>query len=411
MKQAPEKLAFTKTRLDALAAPSRGRRFVYDVKVPGLALAVTAAGTRTFYLYRWLSGGPQRVRIGRYPDVSIEQARREAARLNGLMVQGVNPQAVRRAVRREATLGDLVTDYLERAQGRLRPRSLEEYTHLQRRYLGPLALRRLSTIDRAAVERLHAGVGRVHGHYAANRMLALVSAAFNHCAAGAANPAHGVKRFKEHSRDRFLDAGELRRFFVALEAEPSAAWRDFFAATLLTGARRANVLAMRWNDLDLDRGLWRIPAADAKGGEALTMILAAPVVGLLRRRAADRNGNLYVFPGVGASGHLHSPKTAWHGLLKRAGLVDAEGKNTVRIHDLRRTLGSWQAAAGASLSIIGKTLGHKNVATTAIYARLDLESVRASVNTAAAAIMDAAHDRKALPAPQVGPARKKGEVR
>jgi integrase len=92
----------------------------------------------------------------------------------------------------------------------------------------------------------------------------------------------------------------------------------------------------------------------------------------------------FVFPGKGQTGHLAEPKKGWARVLHRAGLSD------LRIHDLRRTLGSWQAKQGASLAIIGKSLNHKNQNTTAIYARLDLDPVRHSVNTATDAIMAAA---------------------
>ncbi|MBC7857107.1 MAG: tyrosine-type recombinase/integrase, partial [Pirellulaceae bacterium] len=86
----------------------------------------------------------------------------------------------------------------------------------------------------------------------------------------------------------------------------------------------------------------------------------------------------------GKAEHLVDPTRIWKRILERAGLPG------LRIHDLRRTLGSWQAATGASLPIIGKSLGHKNQATTAIYARLDLDPIRASVDTAALAILAAA---------------------
>jgi integrase len=88
-----------------------------------------------------------------------------------------------------------------------------------------------------------------------------------------------------------------------------------------------------------------------------------------------------VFPGRGKTGHLVEPKTAWARILKRAGLQN------LRLHDLRRTLGSWQAATGASLPIIGKSLGHKSLAATQVYARLNLDPVRAAVNTATDAML------------------------
>jgi integrase len=89
----------------------------------------------------------------------------------------------------------------------------------------------------------------------------------------------------------------------------------------------------------------------------------------------------WVFPGTGVTGHLVSPKNAWLRIKKRAGLPD------IHLHDLRRTLGSWQAATGASPAIIGKTLNHKDISTTTIYARLSLDPVRNAMDVATAAIL------------------------
>jgi integrase len=108
---------------------------------------------------------------------------------------------------------------------------------------------------------------------------------------------------------------------------------------------------------------------------------------VLKARQPEQE-EIFVFPGTGESGHLEEPKKGWKRVLDRAGLEN------LRIHDLRRTLGSWQAKSGASLAIIGKSLNHKNVATTAIYARLDLDPVRLSVNTATNAIMAAANPKE-----------------
>ena len=91
-----------------------------------------------------------------------------------------------------------------------------------------------------------------------------------------------------------------------------------------------------------------------------------------------------MFPGDGKHGHYHDPRKGWLRILKRAGIEN------LRLHDLRRTLGSWQAKTGASLVVIGKSLGHKSPQATAVYARLDLDPVRKSMETATAAILQAA---------------------
>jgi integrase len=143
---------------------------------------------------------------------------------------------------------------------------------------------------------------------------------------------------------------------------------------------------MRWEDLDLEHGLWRIP--DTKAGTPVVVPLAAPAVEILLARQEETNESPWVFPSRGKTGHLTEPKSAWKRILERAGLED------VRIHDLRRTLGSWQAITGSTLPIIGKSLGHTQPATTMIYSRLTVTPVRESVDRAASAILAIAENKK-----------------
>ena len=140
---------------------------------------------------------------------------------------------------------------------------------------------------------------------------------------------------------------------------------------------------MRWEELNLARATWIIPAEKSKSGEAVHVALTPPVLRILKERKLNSISE-WIFPGTGRSGHLVEPKSAWKRILKRAGLTD------LRLHDLRRTLGSWQAATGASLPIIGKSLGHKSLQATQIYARLNLDPVRDAVNTATNAMLAAA---------------------
>jgi integrase len=155
--------------------------------------------------------------------------------------------------------------------------------------------------------------------------------------------------------------------------------------SLLTGARRSNVLAMSWDELHLDRGEWRISMT--KNGTPQTLPLVAGAIDVLksRKELTECADSAYVFPGAGQSGHLVEPKKAWKIILGKAGIKD------LRLHDLRRTMGSWQAGTGANLSVIGRSLNHKSTATTAIYARLWMEPVRSSMQAAAAAMLEAAN--------------------
>ena len=146
---------------------------------------------------------------------------------------------------------------------------------------------------------------------------------------------------------------------------------------------------MAWADLHLDAAAWRIP--ETKSGEPVQVHLPAKAVEILRRRHAEADGCPWVFPGgkKNRASHLTSPKLAWKRVTTAAGL------DGLRLHDLRRTLGSWQAIAGSSLGIIGASLGHKSQQSTAVYARLTHAPVVASVDAATSAILAAGNPKRA----------------
>ena len=194
------------------------------------------------------------------------------------------------------------------------------------------------------------------------------------------NPVAHLSLFKETKRQRFLLPEEVSAFFNAVNAEPNETIRDFIYVCLLTGGRRANVQAMAWPQIDFNLKIWTVSAAEAKGGETLTIPLLPQALEILTRRKKTATSE-WVFSGRGRTGHLVEPKGAWKRILKTAGLSD------LRLHDLRRTLGSWQAIMGSSLLVIGKSLGHKNASSTQIYARLSNSAVRESMEKATNALL------------------------
>jgi integrase len=382
------RLNFTKAAIEALVLPAQGKRlWVYDSKVGGLALQVTSTGAKSFYVVRKVEGKTEFIRLGAYPDLTIEQARKKAQAVNGEIARGINPAEARREKRREWTLGELWADYLEH-HAKVHKKSWREDEAQFRRYLQPWANRKLSAIKRTEVKALHARLGQDHGHYAANRLLALLRHMVNYAVRERGvklleNPALGVKPFKEEKRERWLAAEELPTFFQAVAEETNPNIRDYVMLSLLTGARKSNVLSMRWGEVDLERAVWTIPAAKFKTGKPLVIPLAAQAVVILetRRRAYGHTG--VVFPSTGKTGRMVEPKAGWGRILKRAGLEN------LRLHDLRHTLASWQVAQGASLAIVGRGLGHNSTVTTARYAHLAVDPVRDAMNKAVAAMWTA----------------------
>lgn len=375
---------FTKPQLEALPFAQAGERFTYhdtNKNAAGLQLRITATA-KTFFIQKRVNGIPERVTLGKFPDMTIEQARKNAAEVVARVAKGESVATAKRIKREEMTLQDLFDEYMSRkAVFNKRPDKPKDTFRL---YLSPWSNRKLSSIKHEEVDRLHKKIGKEKGQVTANIALKLLHVMFNKAITEwriwqGENPAHGIKKFPEKSRDRFLQVDELPRFFKALGQEENGTIRDYILISLLTGARKSNVLAMRWEQINFERAEWRIP--ETKNGTPQTVTLSPEVLEILQNRKSESE---FVFPGEGKSGHLMEPKKGWARILKRAGLSD------LRIHDLRRTLGSWQAKTGASLAIIGKSLNHKNTSTTAIYARLDLDPVRESVERATGAILTAA---------------------
>lgn len=383
------KINFTVKTLTALPHPQANRIYYYDNKTRGLGICLLPSGKKTFVVYRKINGRPERITLGAFPDISIEQARGKAGEINSLIANGENPAQKNRLAKAEITLGEMFEEYLKR-HAKIHKLSWQEDQRQFETYLSHWKNRKLSTIRKHDIQKLHQETGDKSGHYAANRLLALLSSIFNRanefCLWDKSNPAHGIKKFKEKSRSRFLQSDELPKFFEALREEQNETVRDYILLSLLTGARRGNALAMRWEEINFELGLWQIPKT--KNGESHTIPLVPQAIEILNNRHTSKQSD-WVFPGIGRLGHLADPKKAWQRLLKRAGI------NNLRLHDLRRSLGSWQAATGASLAIIGKTLAHKNVNTTAVYARLNIDPVRDAMNKATQAIWEAGNSHTA----------------
>lgn len=380
-----KKQSFTKKTLSNIAAPASGRIYVHDGSEKGLSVYVTPNGAVTFFVRKRINGRDERIVIGRFPDISIEQARQKAMEIKSQVALGKDPSEDKKRLRAEITFGEMFQEYMER-YSKKQKRSWKFDEREVNKFCSHWFTRKASHISRQEVQILHERVHDNNGLYQANRILERISAIYNRAIRWGwegANPARGVKKFKEKSRDRFLKRDEMPRFFAALAEDENEIAREFILLSLLTGARKANVLAMRWNEINFEMQEWRIP--ETKNGESHTVPLSEQAIEILERRRAATN-SMFVFPSNGKTGHYADPKRAWERILKRANIAD------LRIHDLRRTLGSWMAATGTTTAIIGKTLAHKSVQATKIYERLDLDPVRASVNRATDAIMDSVNN-------------------
>lgn len=437
-----ERFKFSKTSLIGLPLPEQGkRRTVYDTEVQRLALRITSAGTKTFYVVKRTGSSVTWIKLDTFPDMTVDQARKQAETVMGEFAGGTNRATVKRALKKEPTFSEVFKDFLiskrKRSGKPLADKTRKDYLDLLRLHLSSVSKTKLSEITRASVKALHLKMSR-NSNAQADKAVALIGAVFTFALDRelfqGVNPAARIQKNEAISRDRFVTAEELPHVLGAIMESTQ---RDFFLLALLTGARRGNIQSMAWRDLDLERAVWRIPTT--KNGEPQVVPLGLEAVTVLaaRKEIADQakraDRSVYVFPGTGESGHLVELKTAWARILKRAGelrlkalLTADEGDDLLglaakhkikpdeyeirdlRPHDLRRTLGSWQAINNASLAIIGKSLGHKSHQATAIYARLSIDPVRQSVSAATASMLKAAGVKQGADVIPIDRARRAG---
>jgi integrase len=276
------------------------------------------------------------------------------------------------------------------------------------------------------MQRLFNRITEKSGKIAANRFIDRLRAIFNkgiEYGWKGVNPVTGIKKHKSKSRDRYLQKEELPKFFEALQEEENIKLKDYILLSLLTGIRKSNVLSIRWQDISFQNETLYLP--DTKNGVPQLVPLVPDALEILKRRAKNKDGSQWIFPSeTSASGHLIEPKKVWKRILQNTTLkiwqddsnlkpfienvkkslsvgysvnqlfntINEEAKKQgvelptavmdVRLHDLRRSLGSWLCHSGASQYIIGKSLNHKSSKSTEVYARLQIDPVREAMNKA-----------------------------
>jgi integrase len=398
------RFAFTEARLRALRPPvERSELYVRDSEVRGLVYRISRNDHRAFYLYVKDRGRPVKVKIGG-GYLAVADARKLARERLTERDRGGDLLAKRRATREVETIGSMWDAYrVGFLETRATPKTAETWVSLWNVWLAPWASRRADQVAPEDVVELHAKIGkgriagadeskpgrRLGGPRTANKAVALLRRIYNYSRVENPVKPGTVELFRQHSRERYLTPPELKRFFAALATEPDQTIADFILLALFTGARRANLQSMRWDEIDLDAEQWTIPAEKFKTRRAVTIALPPAAVAILKARQQLNAMRAVPSPWVlasnrSAAGHLVEPKTAFKRICREAKLKD------LRIHDLRRTMGSWMAGLGTSLPVIGKALGHASQAATAIYSRISLDPVRESVNGAVDAMLLAA---------------------
>ncbi len=419
----------TKRAVEALRPRTDGDYFTWDATLPGFGVRVQPSG-RKVYVVGFRAQGSRRFRrvtLGRHGAITIEQARQLAKQHLGDVAKGEDPASQRVTARNAPTVAELGVDYLAHVEALRSPATTRKYREQWEAYVVPMfGTRKVASITLADVAKLHRKLS--DKPVTANRVAALLGAFFSYAGRQGAipthvNPTRGLERYAEKGKERFLTPAEFSALGDALakaekvglvapehlrrqkggknrpkSADVPTPADPFAIAALrlmaLTGARSGEVLSLRWDAVDLERGFLRLgmtktgPSVRPLGGAAKELLANLPHV----------QGNPHVFPGRVKGAHLDNVKRLWSSVRVAAGLPD------VRLHDLRHSFASGAAAAGQPLLVIGKLLGHRQVSTSAKYAHLADDPMRRAADETAGAI---ARAMAAAPSTPVTPLKRK----
>jgi integrase len=403
------KIRLTKRSVDAFTLPAGGEVVVWDAELRGFGVRVSPTGRRTYFVRKRTKAARQvRVTLGVHGEVTAEQARAAAVRVLGRIADGADPaeerhraRAAEEKRRNTLTVAGLADKFLaEHAEVHCRPRTAAEYRALIERIIKPkLGAIKVPDLEHDDVAKLHRDLAKTP--YVANRVLAVLSKMFSLAIVWKMRPDHpvkGVVRYQEEKRQRFLSVAELGRLGQALAEHPYKISANAIRMLLLTGARRGEVLAMEWSQVETEPGIWIKPAALTKQKKLHRVPLSPGARQLLADMQKYRKPDeVYVFPGRGPGEHLAEIKKSWVAVCKAAGVGSA------RIHDLRHSYASVLASSGLSLPVIGALLGHTQPQTTARYAHLADDPLQEATNRVDALLTALAGDRKV----EVAPLRKR----
>jgi integrase len=351
---------------------------IWDSEVIGFGVRCRRSGAK-HYVLKMRAGGRQRwITIGRHGSPwTPDAARAEARRLLGLRAGGGDPATERDRQKGVITVAELGRRFLdEYVPQHCKARTVYEYRRAVEQFIAPsLGRYQISDIQRADIAQFHHNLR--DRPYQANRTLAVLAKMMNLAEEwglrpdGSSNPCRHVKKFRELKRERYLTREELHRLGMVLaEAQANETENPVVIAALslliLTGARLREILTLRWEYVDLDDAILRLP--DSKTGPKQIYLNEAAIK--LLNAIPRMVGNPHVIVGHKPGAHLVEIQKPWCRIRTKAGLPG------VRIHDLRHSFASTAAGMNMSLPMIGKLLGHTQAATTQRYAHLAADPVR-----------------------------------
>lgn len=388
-------MKITKRLIDQLE-PTAKDAFYFDDGLTGFGVKVTKGGKKNFIVQARVDGAARRFTIGEYGRPwSLDQAKDAAMQVLAEISKGTDPRKARNARKAAISMKELIEEYVQRATAQKKKSTIDFENGLIKYHILPLlGTSKVIDLTRSDLQKFQLAVAKgktatdvktrprgraivTGGKGSANRTLALLSSILTFAVNEghrADNPAKGIKHYKLEKHDRYLTEPELERLGAALsDAENNGTSPYVIAAIkflILSGCRRNEALTLRWQWLDFDRNLAKLP--DSKTGKKI-LLLGSAVMELLAPLPKVADSEL-VFPSAAGGLTPMSIQKAWAKIRLAAGLHD------LRLHDLRHNFASSAVSAGNSLYIVGKLLGHTQPQTTQRYAHLAADPLHAAAD-------------------------------
>lgn len=375
-------------RLVEAAKPQDKDYIICDDDLAGFAVRILPSGRRSYIVQYRIGNRYRRMSLGAHGVLTPEKARRMAFKVLAAVKDGEDPAGERSRARKACTVNELAERFdQEHISVRLKPGTATEYRRNLRRFILP-ALGRLKVADvtRADVAKFHHDLR--HIPYQANRNLEVISKMFSMAEMwgmrpDGSNPRLHIKKYPEEKRERYLSQKELSDLGSVLNEAEEMGVDDIYAISairllIFTGCRLNEIMSLKWTEVDFANSCLRL--SDSKTG-ARVVHLGPPALDLLQNLKRQPK-NPWVICGKIPGTNRKEIQKFWQRIRKRAGIED------VRIHDLRHSFASNAVAQGMSLPMIGKLLGHTQVQTTARYAHLAADPVKAAATSISSDIFD-----------------------
>lgn len=406
-----KRVRFTKDLLISLSATTKRERY-RDSKVEGLILDVLPTGRKVFRVYKRLRGqpAPVNVTIGKFPDVSVDQARSSALTILKNIATGVNPNEVERVNRRSnITLIQVFGDYKSRKE--LKAETIRGYDQVMRAYLSDWHNLPLVGLTEASIKSRHKELSS-RSRAQADLCMRLLRALFNFAsyeykgindqAIFTKNPVEVLSHQKLWNnvgrKQTRIYKNDIKAWYAALVKLRTGADSftqavcDFIEMTFFTGLRKAELLRLPWADVNLEARVFCV--AKTKNGDPLLLPISDHLLTIFQRRRAVTNG-AFVFQADNEYGYVREPKKIINKLEEESGIK-------FTLHDLRRTYTSTAELLRIGTYTIKRLLNHKTKRddVTAGYTILTAEELRSPVQVIEAKLLEHAGLYKEVASPR-----------